>query len=91
MNDDALERCYQEGLEERLIAYPAKERHVSLEQAMDIYYRSNLADAIHEGRYGGAVSRLQGARQNTEGLRTGTFRPAWFGEVLTSLAVAKVN
>lgn len=37
MNDDILEKYYQERLEERLIAHLAKENSVSLEQAMDIY------------------------------------------------------
>lgn len=52
MKDDVLEKYYQEGLEERLIAYLAKENHISLEQAMDIYYHSNMAKQIHEGTYG---------------------------------------
>lgn len=52
MNDDVLEKYYQEGLEERLIAYLAKENNILLEQAMDIYYRSNMAKQIYEGTYG---------------------------------------
>lgn len=52
MKEDVLEKYYQEGLEERLIAYLAKENDISLEQAMDIYYRSNMANQIHEGAYG---------------------------------------
>lgn len=52
MNDDILEKYYQERLEERLIAHLAKENSVSLEQAMDIYYHSSMADYIHEGIYG---------------------------------------
>lgn len=52
MKDDVLEKFYQEGLEERLIAYLAKENDISLEQAMDIYYRSNMSRQIHEGTYG---------------------------------------
>lgn len=52
MKDDVLEKYYQEGLEERLIAYLAKKNDISLEQAMDIYYRSDMAKQIHEGTYG---------------------------------------
>lgn len=50
MNGDTLEKYYKEGLEERLIAYLAKVKHLTLEQAMDIYYRSNLAQKIYEGQ-----------------------------------------
>lgn len=52
MKEDVLEKYYQEGLEERLIAYLAKENNISLEQAMDIYYCSNMAKQIHDGTYG---------------------------------------
>lgn len=52
MNDDVLEQYYQEGLEERLIAYLAKENKISLEKAMDIYYRSDMSQKIHDGMYG---------------------------------------
>ncbi|MBQ1335965.1 MAG: hypothetical protein IIY37_03435, partial [Selenomonadaceae bacterium] len=43
---------YQEKLEERIIAQIAKERRVSLETAMQIYYNSELADKIHQGMEG---------------------------------------
>ena len=36
MDDRILEQTYQENLEERLIAYIADQRGVSLEKAMDI-------------------------------------------------------
>lgn len=52
MNDDVLEKYYQESLEEHLIAYLAKQKRISLEKAMDIYYRSNMAKQIYEGTYG---------------------------------------
>jgi hypothetical protein len=51
MNGDTLEKFYQESLEERLIARLAKVKGLTLEQAMDIYYRSQLAQKIHEGLY----------------------------------------
>ncbi|MGN1407688.1 hypothetical protein [Lactobacillus sp.] len=51
MNDDVLEKYYQERLEERIISRLAEVKHLSLEEAMDIYYHSNLAQKIHEGLY----------------------------------------
>lgn len=52
MNEDILEKYYQEGLEERLISYISEKKGISRERAMDIYYRSKMADRIHEGVYG---------------------------------------
>lgn len=52
MDDKVLEQIYQEGLEERIISYLADSNGISLENAMAIYYSSNLADKIHEGREG---------------------------------------
>ncbi len=52
MNEDTLEKVYQESLEERLISNIAKQKEISLEDAMDVYYRSKLAQRIHEGKEG---------------------------------------
>jgi hypothetical protein len=52
MDDKALEQVYQEGLEERIISYLADNRDLSLEDAMALYYSSNLANKIHEGKEG---------------------------------------
>lgn len=52
MNDKVLEQYYQENLEERLVAYLAKVKNLSLEQAMDIYYKSDLSRKIQAGEYG---------------------------------------
>ena len=52
MDENVLEQVYQEKLEERSIAQIAKERRVSLETAMQIYYNSELADKIHQGMEG---------------------------------------
>lgn len=49
MNGDVLEKYYKEALEERIIAHLAKVKHLTLEQAMDLYYRSHLSQKIHEG------------------------------------------
>ena len=52
MNDEVLEKVYQESLEERIISYLAETNGLSLEEAMDVYYNSRLADKIHNGDYG---------------------------------------
>ena len=49
MDGNILEQVYQEKLEERIIAQIAKEKVISLEKAMHIYYGSELADKIHNG------------------------------------------
>lgn len=49
MDGEALERVYQENLEERIIAGLSDVRGISLEAAMDVYYHSKLADQIHQG------------------------------------------
>ena len=49
MDENILERVYQERLEERIIACLAAEQHIPLEQAMNIYYDSELAEKIHMG------------------------------------------
>ena len=52
MNEDALERRYQERLEERIISRISEIRNISLEQAMCIDYDSKLAKEIHLGTFG---------------------------------------
>ncbi len=52
MDENVLEQVYQEKLEERIIAQLAKEKAISLEKAMQIYYGSELADKIHSGMEG---------------------------------------
>lgn len=49
MSEDVLEKMYQERLEERLIAYLANQENISLEDAMELYYGSELADKIRSG------------------------------------------
>ena len=43
---------YKERLEERIIAYLSEWKGIALEQAIDVYYRSRLADQISKGLYG---------------------------------------
>ena len=52
MDETALEKVYQENLEERIISCLAKQLKITLESAMDIYYRSHLANKIHQGTEG---------------------------------------
>lgn len=52
MNEEILEKVYQENLEKRLIAYLAQVCDFSYEKAMDIYYSSELADKIYLGKEG---------------------------------------
>ena len=52
MDEDILERNYQERLEEKIINDLSESLNVSKEKAMDIYYNSALADKIAKGRYG---------------------------------------
>lgn len=49
MDGEIIEKVYQENLEERIIAYLAEVKGISLESAMDIYYRSMLAGKIYNG------------------------------------------
>ena len=49
MDDAVLEKIYQEKLEERIIATLAEKHGISLEEAMNVYYNSKLADQIHRG------------------------------------------
>ena len=50
VDEDVLEKVYQERLEERIIAHLAQVKNCSLELAMDLYYRSKLADKVHQLR-----------------------------------------
>ena len=47
-----LEKFYRERREEQIIAYLAELKDLSLEEAMDLYYRSRLSQKIYEGRFG---------------------------------------
>ena len=52
MDEQLLEEIYQEKLEERIIAFISEKHNIDYKSAMDIYYRSELAEKIHEGKYG---------------------------------------
>ena len=52
MDEQLLEDIYQEKLEERLIEFFSEKHKIDYQTAMDIYYKSELASKIHEGKYG---------------------------------------
>ena len=52
MDGDALEKIYRENLEERIILRLSEMKELPLEKAMDVYYRSRLAERIYSGSEG---------------------------------------
>ena len=52
MDENLLEKLYQERLEERIIAELSEKNGISLEKAMQVYYSSKLSDKIHSGTEG---------------------------------------
>ena len=52
MDETVLEDIYQEKLEERIIGYLSEKYDIDYLSAMNMYYNSNLAEKIHEGKYG---------------------------------------
>ena len=51
MSDVGLEAFYKEHLEESIIKQLSKQENISLDEAMNLYYNSKLANYIHEGKY----------------------------------------
>ena len=47
---NVLEKVYREALEESIVAHLSEIKNLSLEQAMDVYYSSNLSEKINEGK-----------------------------------------
>ncbi|MBR5970566.1 MAG: hypothetical protein IK016_09520 [Lachnospiraceae bacterium] len=52
MDENTLEKVYQENLEERIIGHLAESKGLSYETAMDVFYHSRLAEMIHSGTEG---------------------------------------
>lgn len=52
MDENVLEDIYQERIDERLIGYLSENFGMDYNKAMDVYYRSELAEKIHAGKYG---------------------------------------
>ena len=51
MSDVELEAFYKEHLEESIIKQLSMQENISLDEAMNLYYNSKLANYIHEGKY----------------------------------------
>ena len=47
---NVLEQDYREALEESIVAHLSEVKELSLEQAMDVYYSSNLSEKINDGK-----------------------------------------
>ena len=47
-----LTEIYRQNLEKNIIEYIAQKKEISLEHAMNIYYKSALSEQISEGRFG---------------------------------------
>ena len=47
---NVLEQAYREALEESIVAHLSEVKGLSLEQAMDVYYSSNLSEKIDDGK-----------------------------------------
>lgn len=52
MDKNNLELIYKQNLEESVIEYLAEAKGIELRRAMDIYYQSELAGQIEQGKYG---------------------------------------
>lgn len=52
MNKEILSEEYKQNLETSMIAYLAVQKQLDLRTAMDVYYRSQLAEQIAQGLYG---------------------------------------
>lgn len=51
LNPDVLEKIYLQELDNSIISYLSEFRHISTQEAMDIYFNSRLCGYIHEGKY----------------------------------------
>ncbi len=51
MNPELLEKIYLQELDNSIISYLSEIRHISTQEAMDIYFNSKLCGYIHEGKY----------------------------------------
>lgn len=51
-NRTNLDFVYKQNLEDNIIQYLSEMKKINLRQAMDIYYRSRMAEQISRGMYG---------------------------------------
>lgn len=52
MSEREFENFYRERLEEDIILALSKQKNIPFEEAMRLYYTSNLANRIYHGEYG---------------------------------------
>lgn len=52
MDQNALHEYYLQNLEHDIITFLAQKRNISLREATDIYFHSELAEQIEQGAYG---------------------------------------
>ncbi len=52
VSEAELESVYQEDLDEQIVIRIAEVKNITMDKAMDIYYRSNLYEKIYNGKYG---------------------------------------
>lgn len=52
VNKEMLDADYKQDLEENIIQYLSAFKKISLRNAMDVYYKSRLAEQIERGDYG---------------------------------------
>ena len=52
IDKEKLNKTYKELLEEKIINHLGEVKGIPIRQAMDIYYRSKLAQQINDGSYG---------------------------------------
>lgn len=47
-----LSKIYKQNLEESIILYLSKKKDIAIESAMQVFYKSKLAEQINDGKYG---------------------------------------
>lgn len=51
-NQKELNKIYKQNLEENIVSFISDTKMISMEQAMDIFYKSKLSAQINDGEYG---------------------------------------
>lgn len=51
-NQEKLTKLYKQNLEENIVAYISEKQEITIEEAMDIFYTSELCHQITEGKFG---------------------------------------
>lgn len=51
-NQKELNKIYKQNLEENIVSFISDIKMISMEQAMDVFYKSKLSVQINDGKYG---------------------------------------